>query len=81
VDMPHDCGPGRYAVAVSTVSSTSHSHLRKHLEKCGLQSAPLYDFTIDYDFSPIEKRADASNVLLRIDYSDDPGYWSTIVCE
>ncbi|KAF5852879.1 hypothetical protein GGP41_008338 [Bipolaris sorokiniana] len=79
VDMPGDCGPGRYAVAVSMTPSTDHSHLHKHLVKRGLEAARVFDFTFDYDYSPIEKRADKSNVLLRIDYSDDPGYWDTIV--
>jgi chitinase len=80
VDMPGDCGPGRYAVAVSLEPSRDHAHLKPHLVKRGLESAPVYDFTFDYDFGVFERRADKSNVLLRIDYSDDPGYWSEIVC-
>jgi len=80
IDMPGDCGPGRYAVAVSLEPSLDHHHLKKHLVKRGLGSALVYDFTFDYDFSVFEKRADPSKVLLRIDYSDDPGYWSEIVC-
>ncbi|OAK93414.1 hypothetical protein IQ06DRAFT_236443, partial [Phaeosphaeriaceae sp. SRC1lsM3a] len=79
VDMPGNCGPGRYAVAVSLEPSEDHDHLKKHLVKRGLESAPVYDFTFDYNFGVFEKRADKSNVLLRIDYSDDPGYWSEIV--
>jgi chitinase len=78
VDMPAHCGPGKYSVAVSLRESTNHTHLHHRLEKRGLRHAPVYDFTFDYDFLPIEKRAD-SKVLVRIDYSDDPGYWSTIV--
>jgi chitinase len=81
VDMPGNCGPGRYAVAVSLEPSVDHGHLKKHLVKRGLAAAPVYDFTFDYDFGVFEKRADPSNVLLRIDYSDDPGYWSEIVCK
>ena len=38
----------------------------------------MYDLTFNYDFQPVRKR-DASSVLVRIDYSDDPGYWSQIV--
>jgi chitinase len=78
VEMPPDCGPGKYAVAVSLEPSQAHPRLRKKLEKRGLHAAPVYDFTFDYDYSPIHARAD-SQVLLRIDYSDDPGYWSDIV--
>ena len=68
VDMPSDCGPGRYAVAVSLEPSEDHDHLKKHLVKRNLESAPVYDFTFDYNFGVFEKRADKSNVLLRIDY-------------
>lgn len=79
VEMPHDCGPGKYAIAWKMVPSNNHDHIRHRLEKRGLTSAPVYDFTFDYDFTSFEKRADPSNVLLCIDYSDDPGYWSSII--
>ena len=81
VDMPSNCGPGRYAVAVSLEPSVYHEHLKKHLVKRGLDAAPIYNFTFDYNFGVFEMRADPSKVLLRIDYSDDPGYWSEIVCK
>jgi chitinase len=80
VEMPGDCGPGRYAVAWAMQPSTDHDHIRHHLEKRGLSDSAVFDFTFDYDFTHFEKRAD-SNVLLRIDYSDDPGYWQSIVAE
>ncbi|KAK4097654.1 glycoside hydrolase family 18 protein [Parathielavia hyrcaniae] len=75
VEMPPSCGPGKYAMAVSLVPSTNQT-LPPHLtaRRPGTQ---VYDFTFDFDFSRLQKRE--SNVLLRIDYSDDPGYWSTIV--
>jgi chitinase len=79
VEMPSDCGPGKYAVARKMESSTGHAHIRHKLEKRGLGDAPVYDFTFDYDFTTFEKRADQSNVLVRIDYSDNPGYWDSIV--
>lgn len=44
-----------------------------------LANAKMYDFTFDHDFSPLRRRAKGSNVLIRIDYSDDPGYWSDVV--
>ncbi|KAF2733512.1 hypothetical protein EJ04DRAFT_468282 [Polyplosphaeria fusca] len=78
IEMPDDCGPGKYSVAVSLTESSNHTHLYHRLAKRGLQDHPIYDFTFDYDFSPLERR-DQSNVLVRIDYSDDPGYWSHIV--
>ena len=78
IEMPDDCGPGKYAIAVDLIRSTNHSHLHPHLAKRGLQDHPIYDFTFDYDFSPLQKRGQ-SNVRVRIDYSDDPGYWKSIV--
>jgi len=78
VEMPSHCGPGKYAIAVGMKRSIDHSHLHKRLFKRGLADAPVWDFTFDYDFSRIQKRG-SSDVLLRIDYSDDPGYWASIV--
>jgi chitinase len=78
IEMPGDCGPGKYAVAWNLEPSTNHDHIRHHLEKRGLSDNAVFDLTFDYDFSHFEKR-DQSNVLLRIDYSDDPGYWQSIV--
>ncbi|KAH8682064.1 hypothetical protein BX600DRAFT_429956 [Xylariales sp. PMI_506] len=79
IKMPKGCGPGKYAVAVSMEPAKDQiiprylGNLRKKV-----RSAIVYDLTFDYDFSPIVKRAD-SNKLIRIDYSDDPGYWANIV--
>ncbi|KAI3537270.1 glycosyl hydrolase family 18 [Colletotrichum abscissum] len=80
IEMPAGCGPGRYAMAVSLEPSQNQS-LPRHLEKRAdeLADSPIFDLTFDYDFSPLKKRAGGSNVLLRIDYSDDPGYWNHIV--
>ena len=78
IEMPGNCGPGKYAIAVGMELSTDHSHLHQSLFKRGLGDAAVYDLTFDYDFSPIQKRS-SSDVLLRIDYSDDPGYWASIV--
>ncbi|KAJ6287495.1 hypothetical protein J3E71DRAFT_358329 [Bipolaris maydis] len=79
VEMPSDCGPGKYAVARKMELSTTHTHIRHKLEKRGLADALVYDFTFDYDFTTFEKRAGQSNVLVRIDYSDNPGYWDSII--
>ncbi|KAK2037093.1 hypothetical protein LZ31DRAFT_600779 [Colletotrichum somersetense] len=66
-------------MAVSLQPSQNQSlpdSLVKREELAGVQ---IFDFTFEYDFSPLRKRASGSNVLLRIDYSDDPGYWSNFV--
>ncbi|KAI1381148.1 family 18 glycosyl hydrolase [Hypoxylon crocopeplum] len=74
--MPEGCGApgGKYAVAVSMEPSSSLTKRDLHLD----DSAVVYDFTFDYNFGPIARRGDP-NMLLRIDYSDDPGYWATVV--
>lgn len=84
VKMPAGCGPGKYAVAVS-MEPAKHQILPRHLEdelidKWGFKrkDAVVYDFTFDYDFGPIVRRGD-TNKLIRIDYSDDPGYWANVV--
>jgi chitinase len=54
------------------------SRLVKKLEKRGVTEPAVFDFTFDYDWTPIVKRGDP-NKRIRIDYSDDPGYWASIV--
>ncbi|KAH9230227.1 glycoside hydrolase family 18 protein [Colletotrichum gloeosporioides 23] len=80
IEMPEGYGPGRYAMAVSLSPSSNqtmpHRLVKRRPE---LDDAQVYDLTFDYDFSPLRRRAGGSNVLIRIDYSDDPGYWSDIV--
>jgi chitinase len=80
VEMPEGCGPGRYAVAVS-LEVAKHQKLPGHLERRGLTNAVVHEFTFDYNFGQFEKRADQNNVRVRIDYSDDPGYWGRVVDE
>ncbi|KAJ9155604.1 hypothetical protein NKR23_g1714 [Pleurostoma richardsiae] len=74
--MPENCGTssGKYAVAVSMEPSSTVKKRELGLD----ESAVVYDFTFDYDFGPITRRGDP-NKLLGIDYSDDPGYWATVV--
>jgi chitinase len=76
VEMPPSCGPGKYAMAVSLAPSRNQTLPHRLVKRT--PGATVYDFTFDFDFTLLQKRGD-SNVLLRIDYSDDPGYWSTIV--
>lgn len=79
VEMPAGCGPGSYAMAVSLESSVNHTKLPKRLDKRHGIDPVVYDFTFDFDFEAVNKR-DQSNVLMRIDYSDDHSYWDKIVC-
>lgn len=77
VEMPPHCGPGKYAIAVSLKPAASQER-PSYLVKRGLESETVYDFTFDYDYSPVTKRANA-DVLVRLDYSDNAGYWKAIV--
>ena len=52
---------------------------RHRLYKRGIVAPRVYHFTYDFDFSPLQKRDSPSNVLVRIDFSSDPGYWLRIV--
>ncbi|KAI1211222.1 family 18 glycosyl hydrolase [Annulohypoxylon truncatum] len=84
VEMPHHCGIGRYAMAVSMEPAADQklsSNLIRRLVKRGsnLKSPPtIYEFTFDYNFSVLHGR-DSSDVQIRIDYSEDPGYWKAFV--
>lgn len=79
IEMPDGCGPGRYAMVVSLARSQNYSIiLPRHLEGRRGIDRRVYDLTFDYDFTAVNKRA-STNVLMRIDYSDDPGYWEKVV--
>lgn len=81
VEMPDHCGAGRYAVAVSMEIATNQTlppELVKRLSRRGVTLPRVYDFTFDYDFSPIHRRGE-SDVRFRIDYSSEPYYWNEIV--
>ncbi|OTA84778.1 glycoside hydrolase family 18 protein [Hypoxylon sp. CO27-5] len=77
--MPTGCGPGKYAMGVSLeVVENESPPSYVNIRSLSPRSKPtVYKLTFDFDFSPLQKRD--SNVLLRIDYSDNPGYWSEIV--
>jgi hypothetical protein len=76
VRMPDNCGPGQYAVAHSLKESTSQD-LPSHLTRRAAPTRPIMDLEFSYDFG-LMKRTD-EKVYLRIDYSNQPGYWNTIV--
>ncbi|SPO07096.1 related to chitinase [Cephalotrichum gorgonifer] len=75
LQMPPGCGPGTYAVAKDMVVSP-HQIVPRGFES--LRHKPVvYDLTFDYDFSRVPR--DLGNTQLRIDYSNEPGYWDTVV--
>ncbi len=81
IELPHECGLGRYALAVSMEVSTDHTlpaEMHKRLVKRGLVQPRVYDLTYDYDFSVLQGRED-NQVQVRIDFSTDPYYWGNVV--
>lgn len=76
IELPDGCSVGRYAVARS-LERSKDSKMPHKLVKRGLGNRAIYDLTFDYDFHSLQGRA--SSVLLRIDYSDVPGYWDEII--
>ncbi|KAB2569030.1 Chitotriosidase-1 [Lasiodiplodia theobromae] len=75
LEMPGGCGPGRYAVAKSLEVSANQS-LPQHLRKRGIESV-VYDLTFDYNFHRVPR--DLGKTQVRIDYSNQPGYWDGVV--
>jgi hypothetical protein len=76
VRMPDSCGLGTYIV-VHSLQESDDQHLPNHLYKRKATTKPIMDLEFCYDFG-LMKRAD-EDVHLRIDYSNMPGYWDTIV--
>lgn len=76
--MPAGCGPGKYAMGLS-LRAIENEPAPPHvtIRSLGKKPPTIYELAFDFDFSPLQRRD--SNVLLRIDYSDNPGYWSEIV--
>ncbi|KAK5651932.1 hypothetical protein OQA88_11474 [Cercophora sp. LCS_1] len=84
IKMPKNCGPGKYAMAVA-LEPIPHHLPPPNINIRGLgggqkPSPPtVFELTFNYDFSVLQKRAQKSNSLIRIDYSNNPGHWAEIV--
>ncbi|KXH60486.1 glycosyl hydrolase family 18 [Colletotrichum salicis] len=86
LEMPDHCGPGKYALAVDIdlvnddVPVTLPRLVKRKLQKRGMEfeKPKVYNLTFDYDYSVLQGRQD-NKVRLRVDYSDNPGYWNDIV--
>ncbi|KAJ5326544.1 hypothetical protein MYU51_014673 [Penicillium brevicompactum] len=76
LQMPNRCGPGRYAVAKELKKSQNQT-LAGHLNKRDLAGRSVYDLTFDYDFKRVPR--DFGDAMMRIDYSNQPGYWDSVV--
>lgn len=76
LQLPDRCGPGRYAVAKAFAQS-KNQNLPGHLSKRGLDGRSVYDLTFDYNFQRVPR--DFGDAQMRIDFSNQPGYWDSVV--
>ncbi|KAI9150010.1 Chitotriosidase-1 [Paramyrothecium foliicola] len=79
IQMPQGqgCGPGKYAVATSLEISKNQT-LPRHLSKRNFGHTPtVYDLTFDYDFTLVPR--EFGDTQMRIDFSNQEGYWDTVV--
>lgn len=77
IQLPEGCGPGKYGVAKGLTPSLNQT-LPHHLVRRGLQETDtMYDLKFDYDFNRVPR--DLGDTQLRIDYSNEPNYWDTVV--
>ena len=77
IEMPEGCGPGKYAV-VKQMSDSANQALPDHLSTRSLNpSAAVFDLTFDYDFSRVPR--DIGDTQMRLDFSNEDGYWDKVV--
>lgn len=75
VEMPPGCSEGKYAV-VKSLQPSQDQQLPGHLAKRNLNSAVM-DLTLDYDFTRVPR--DLGDTQIRIDSSNELGYWDKVV--
>ncbi|KAL9030617.1 MAG: hypothetical protein Q9196_001284 [Gyalolechia fulgens] len=76
LEMPEGCGPSKYAVAKSMMLSTVQ--LPTHLAKRHYSAKPVvYDLTFDFDWRRVPR--DLGSTQMRVDFSNEVGYWDSIV--
>ncbi|KAI1412614.1 glycosyl hydrolases family 18-domain-containing protein [Hypoxylon sp. FL1857] len=79
IEMPKGkgCGPAKYAVAVSMEVSKNQT-IPHYLHKRMAGALPVvYDLTFDYDWMRVPR--DLGDTQVRIDYSNENGYWDNAV--
>ncbi|KAF2261303.1 hypothetical protein CC78DRAFT_535764 [Lojkania enalia] len=76
VELPDGCGPGRYGV-VKDMAVARNQTVPGHLAKRAPEGHIVYDLTFDYDFRRVPR--DLGDTQLRIDCSNQEGYWDSVV--
>lgn len=59
------------------MAMSTNQSLPQPLRKRGLMQSTVFDLTFDYDFRRVPR--DFGDTLMRIDFSNEEGYWDTIV--
>ncbi|KAI0543166.1 carbohydrate-binding module family 18 [Xylaria digitata] len=77
LEMPDGCGPGRYAVAKDMKPAVNQTLPAHTARRSRVASPVVYDMTFDYDFTRVPR--DLGDTQIRIDYSNQEGYWDEIV--
>lgn len=77
LEMPRGCGPGRYAVAKDVQVSKNQSLPDGLRRRSKVASPTVFDLTFDYDFRRVPR--DQGDVQWRLDYSNEEGYWDSVV--
>ncbi|KAI0445107.1 carbohydrate-binding module family 18 [Xylaria telfairii] len=77
LEMPDNCGPGRYAVAKDMTPAANQTLPANIARRSRVERPVVYDLTFDYDFTRVPR--DLGDTQIRIDYSNQEGYWNEIV--
>ena len=76
LELPKGCGPSKYAVAKSMM--LSDVELPTHLAKRHQGANPVvYDLKFDFDWRRVPR--DLGDTQMRVDFSNEVGYWDSIV--
>jgi hypothetical protein len=77
IEMPEDCDSSKYAIAHDLRISSNQSVPETQAHLTQIQ---VLDLEMSYDFSQVERVKEAAgDVYIRIDYSNLPGYWNSLV--
>jgi chitinase len=78
LEMPKGCGPGKYAVAKSLTPAADQTR-PKHLVKRFPHMPTVYELTFDYRFARVPRDPKIGQTQMRIDFSNEAGYWDQVV--
>jgi chitinase len=74
--LPEDCGPDTF-VRVVSFDKIDNYKLPAHLGKRSPQNPRVYEIKYDYNFRQL--RRDGGEIYIRLDASNHPGYWDSVV--